>query len=114
MFFIGPSVNIFVYLLVSAFFVVCFYQKGEAKPPEILPGKEIHVYNFTTNEVVCYHETREEKTKSEVKKPFTGNNVSREQFYNPPAERKSPYLTLQTLRAPPTCQYMMKSTTFLI
>ena len=35
MFFIGPSVNIFVYLLVSAFFVICFYPQNETRFPEV-------------------------------------------------------------------------------
>ncbi|KIO43409.1 MULTISPECIES: hypothetical protein [Sanguibacteroides] len=41
MFFIGPSVHIFVYLLVSAFFFICFYTKSETRIRENLPEEKI-------------------------------------------------------------------------
>ena len=52
MFFIGPSVNIFVYLLVSAFFVICFYSQTEIRFPEAIPGQEkIIEYRIGKNEI---------------------------------------------------------------
>ena len=110
MFFIGPSVNIFVYLLVSAFFVVCFYSKSEAKHPGVLPGNAVHVYHFTTNEEVHYHEVHEEQKRTEVKKTFIPVYDSHEWLpYTPQAEYRDPRLTLKTLRAPPTCPCLTMS-----
>ena len=52
MFFIGPSANIFVYLLVSAFFVICFYSQTEIRLPETIPGQgEIIEYRIGKNEI---------------------------------------------------------------
>ena len=110
MFFIGPSVNIFVYLLVSAFFVVCFYPKEQTKLPEALPGNTVHFYNLTGNHVLHYQEVHEKQTKTEVKKIFIPRIDSPERlYYTPPAESKAPCLTLKTLRAPPTCLYFIVS-----
>ena len=52
MFFIGPSVNIFVYLLVSAFFVICFYPQNETRFPEVFLEQIIAV-EFNDDINVC-------------------------------------------------------------
>lgn len=105
MFFIGPSTNIFVYLLVSAFFVICFYSKQETRLPETLPGYEI-VVNYQVNpESVCHY--REEK---QIQSPhrsdmaFVPCNPVVEHVLYPPSETYvAPTLSLASPRAPPAC-----------
>jgi len=104
MFFIGPSTNIFVYLLVSAFFVICFYSQSEARFPEALPGYESTVnYRINENEAYyCCQTAKKENTisKNELPRIKVKNNTSNIRqhacfIY------KNPNLSQTALRAPP-------------
>ncbi len=56
MFFLGPSANILVYLLVSAFFVVCFYIKSEPENQENLDFNYVSVVCYTEEKNLILHE----------------------------------------------------------
>ena len=72
MFFIGPSVNIFVYLLVSAFFVICFYSQTEIRLPEAIPGQErIIEYRIGKNETYYCQTMEDEEIISSPNTPYS-------------------------------------------
>lgn len=103
MIFIGPSANIFVYLLVSAFFVVCFYSKSEAKLPEGLPGYAVAAISQNySREVSCYHVTRQKKVEDQekliIKPQFYQSELG---IYTRFIRYDDPNLTIRTRRAPP-------------
>ena len=104
MFFIGPSVNIFVYLLVSAFFVICFYSQTEIRLPEAIPGQErIIEYRIGKNEI-CYCQTMEdEEVISSPNSPYLKitDDRSKTKQYVYFGHYDDPNLILLTLRAPP-------------
>ena len=104
MFFIGPSTNIFVYLLVSAFFVICFYSQSETKFPETLPGYEgVVTYKINENEVYYYYEIAKKedsiskKTYSYIIVKSDPSNIRRYTCFI----YKDPNLSITALRAPP-------------
>lgn len=104
MFFLGMSAHIFIYLLVPAFLVVCFYFRGVAGSPEVDPIlPEVVVYEQTgtsLSEKAYFYQVEEQEQKvcSQVKaycdcKPEFP--LSQSDFY------LSPTLALLLLRAPP-------------
>ncbi|MCQ4874960.1 MULTISPECIES: hypothetical protein [Odoribacteraceae] len=104
MFFIGPSTNIFVYLLVSAFFVICFYSQNETKLPDALPGYEtVATYKVNENEVYYSYRTTEKKdtaSKKELPRVSVKNDPSNIRRYTC-FIYKDPNLSITALRAPP-------------
>lgn len=104
MFFIGPSTNIFVYLLVSAFFVICFYSQSEAMLQETLPGYE-SVINYGINENESYYCCQTAKKENTISKNellysrVKKNTLNIRQYtcfiY------KNPKFSIMPLRAPP-------------
>ncbi len=104
MFFIGPSANIFVYLLVSAFFVICFYAQTEIRLPESIPGQErIIEYRIGKNEIY-YCQTREdEEIIPSPNSPYLKitDDQSKTDQYGYFNHYDNPNLILLTLRAPP-------------
>ena len=104
MFFIGPSASIFVYLLVSAFFVICFYAQTEIRLPEGIPGQErIIEYRIGKNEI-CYCQTMEdEEVISSPNSPYLKitDDRSKTKQYVYLGHYDDPNLILLTLRAPP-------------
>ena len=104
MFFIGPSVNIFVYLLVSAFFVICFYSQTEIRFPEAIPGQErIIEYRIGKNETYYCQTMEDEEIISSPNTPYSKitDDRSKTKQYVYFANYDNPNLVLQTLRAPP-------------
>ena len=94
MFFIGPSVNIFVYLLVSAFFVICFYSQTEIRLPEAVPGQERTIeYRIGKDEEIVF------SSSSPYLKITDDRSKTKQYVYF--ANYDNPNLVLQTLRAPP-------------
>lgn len=104
MFFIGPSVNIFVYLLVSAFFVICFYSRTEAMPPEPLPEeKRIIEYRIGKNEIYCCQVTEDKNVVSPKGISFQQriNDRAEPDQYTYIVDYNDPNLISVILRAPP-------------
>ena len=104
MFFIGPSVNIFVYLLVSAFFVICFYSQTEIRLPEAIPGQErIIEYRIGKNETYYCQTMEDEEIISSPNTPYSKitDDRSKTKQYVYFANYDNPNLVLQALRAPP-------------
>lgn len=109
MFFLGISAHLFIYLLVPAFLVVCFYFRGTYGSPEVsslLPGTTICEHNESysgTGKTYIYSIKKSVlKQKALYIKP-----VIVVEFVFPLYENSgtylSPYLTLKALRAPPVC-----------
>ena len=104
MFFIGPSVNIFVYLLVSAFFVICFYSQTEIRLPEAVPGQErIIEYRIGKNDIYYCQDIEDEETAFSSGSPYLKitDDRSKTKQYVYFANYDNPNLVLQALRAPP-------------
>ena len=104
MFFIGPSVNIFVYLLVSAFFVICFYSQTEIRLPEAIPGQErIIEYRIGKNETYYCQTMEDEEVISSPNSPYLKitDDRSKTKQYVYFGHYDDPNLILLTLRAPP-------------
>ena len=104
MFFLGMSSHLFIYLLVPAFLIVCFYFRGAAGSPEvdpILPEAVVYQQTGTSSFEKAYFyqvEKQEQKTYSKVEvfcdcKPDLP--LFQSVFY------LSPALTHLLLRAPP-------------
>ena len=94
MFFLGMSAHLFIYLLVPAFLIVCFYFRGAAGSPEvdpILPEAVVYQQTGTSSFEKAYFyqvEKQEQETYSKAE-------VFQSVFY------LSPALTHLLLRAPP-------------
>ena len=104
MFFIGPSVNIFVYLLVSAFFVICFYSQTEIRLPEAIPGQErIIEYRIGKNETYYCQTMEDEEVISSPNSPYLKitDDRSRTKQATYLAAYDDPNLVSLALRAPP-------------
>ena len=104
MFFIGPSVNIFVYLLVSAFFVICFYSQTEIRLPEAIPGQErIIEYRIGKNETYYCQTMEDEEIISSPNTPYSKitDDRSRTKQATYLAAYDDPKLVSLALRAPP-------------
>ena len=104
MFFIGPSVNIFVYLLVSAFFVICFYSQTEIRLPEAIPGQErIIEYRIGKNETYYCQTMEDEEIISSPNTPYSKitDDRSRTKQATYLAVYDDPNLVSLALRAPP-------------
>ena len=104
MFIIGPSVNIFVYLLVSAFFVICFYSQTEIRFPEAIPGQEkIIEYRIGKNEIYDCQTVEDEEIIFSPNSPYLkitdDRSKTKQRVYF--ATYDYPNLILLTLRAPP-------------
>lgn len=66
MFFLGISAHLFIYLLVPAFLIVCFYFRGIAGNPEvnpILPEAIVYEYSYSSfsEETFIYQIEKKEK-----------------------------------------------------
>ena len=104
MFFIGPSAHIFVYLLVSAFFVICFYSQTEIRLPETIPGQgEINEYRIGKNEIYYCQIVEDEEIIFSPDSPYLkitdDRSKTKQCVYF--ATYDDPNLILLTLRAPP-------------
>ena len=104
MFFIGPSANIFIYLLVSAFFVICFYSQTEIRLPETIPGQgEIIEYRIGKNEIYYCQDIEDEEIVFSSSSPYLkitdDRSKTKQCVYF--ATYDDPNLILLTLRAPP-------------
>ena len=72
MFFLGMSAHLFIYLLVPAFLIVCFYFRGAAGSPEvdpILPEAVVYQQTGTSSFEKAYFyqvEKQEQKTYSKA------------------------------------------------
>ena len=102
MFFIGPSVNIFVYLLVSAFFVICFYLQRNLA--EAIPGQErIIEYRIGKNETYYCQTMEDEEIISSPNTPYSKitDDRSRTKQATYLAAYDDPNLVSLALRAPP-------------
>ena len=104
MFFIGPSANIFVYLLVSAFFVICFYSQTEIRLPEAVPGQErIIEYRIGKNDIYYCQDIEDEETAFSSGSPYLKitDDRSRTKQATYLAAYDDPNLVSLALRAPP-------------
>ena len=58
MFFLGASAHLFIYLLIPAFIIVCYYCRGVAGTPEVNSAlTETVVYNFcnySSDKISCF------------------------------------------------------------
>ncbi len=107
MFFIGVSAHLFVYLLIPAFLIVCFYCRGIQGSPEVqAPLPVIVVYEQTRTchsaDTYFYRSDSEKKVRTGIKLLTFTNIPSRlaEPFFT-----VRPYvgcvISLNILRAPP-------------
>ncbi len=104
MFFIGPSVNIFVYLLVSAFFVICFYSQTEIRLPgsNSGTGKNYRISNREKRDILLPDDGRRGDYFSSKFSLFKNNRRSIEnQTSTYFANYDNPNLVSLALRAPP-------------
>lgn len=115
MFFIGPSVHIFVYLLVSAFFFICFYAKSETRIRENLPEEKIITLSKGTFETLSAC-----KIVDFIKNPVHNEPkpvefpISKKKVLSYVINYKDPLSSSKTLRAPPAlklafCYYDIRS-----
>lgn len=111
MFFVGISAHLFIYMLVPAFLVVCFYFKGIAGPSEVagsFPETVVyeHVMHRYSEKTYVYQLQKQQQ----VFQPKVENNTKFVPlsfgicfppiFYLPPA------ITCTALRAPPVSLVM--------
>lgn len=72
MFFLGISAHLFIYLLVPAFLVVCFYFRGTKGIPEVsnlFPGNIIYEHTLpSSSRGQTYYYGQEQEEQSEPKK----------------------------------------------
>lgn len=107
MFFLGISAHLFIYLLVPAFLVVCFYFRGTMGNPEVtnlLPGNIIYEHTLPSSsggQTYYYGQEQEEQSEPE-KQPVHFLKVLTDQgFPLPSVFYPFNVSTTVALRAPP-------------
>ena len=106
MFFLGISAHLFIYLLLPAFLMVCFYFRGTSGNPEVIPSlPETIVYEHraqqTTEDTYVY---QEEKYQAALQAPAIDSPENITDTALPIADAVSylsPFLHSSGLRAPP-------------
>lgn len=107
MFFLGVSAHLFIYFLVPAFLMACFYFKGiqgSSEMAELSPEVSFieHTICLNQTEAICIYERfcfpKKKQTKKIIYFVLAEKTLfSTKLFYH----YSSPVLALQTLRAPP-------------
>lgn len=103
MFFLGASANIIVYVLVSAFFIICLQIKEDAKMPGI---SSMTANTITTHEPQriedCYEYQSFYDQEFKVEIDYSEcDYILNTKHYSPPVFYENTILSGSTLRAPP-------------
>lgn len=105
MFFLGVSAHLFIYLLVPAFLVVCFYFRGTAGNPEavtLLPEVVCYEHTIPSFSVTTYiYQIKQEEVTEKQKEDTTEIFLSSVLPFYQPKFLPAFSLTTQGLRAPP-------------